>query len=125
MIDHAGNGQSHHSFDVRVLRQDVPAPDVNTNPQVMGWMLDEYEVLNGSHEPGVITGKPIELGGSAGRGGATSLGGIFAIREAAKKAAVNILEGGHFHVRSENRGVELEATNIAMGPMMTNAFRLC
>ncbi len=71
------------------LRQDVPAPDVNTNPQIMGWMLDEYEVLNGAHEPGVITGKPIELGGSAGRGAATSLGGIFAIREAAKTVGLD------------------------------------
>ncbi|MEM8856724.1 MAG: Glu/Leu/Phe/Val dehydrogenase [Chloroflexota bacterium] len=74
------------------LRQDVPAPDVNTNPQIMGWMLDEYEVLSGAHEPGVITGKPLELGGSAGRGGATSLGGVFAIREAAKVLGLN-LEG--------------------------------
>ena len=72
------------------LRQDVPAPDVNTNPQIMGWMLDEYEVINGAHEPGVITGKPIELGGSAGRGGATSLGGVFAIREAAKVVGLDL-----------------------------------
>lgn len=66
------------------LRQDVPAPDVNTNPQVMGWMLDEYETIKGYHEPGVITGKPLELGGSAGRGPATALGGLIAIREAAR-----------------------------------------
>ena len=49
------------------LKQDVPAPDVNTNPQIMSWMLDEYEILTGHHEPGVITGKPMALGGSAGR----------------------------------------------------------
>lgn len=63
------------------LFQDVPAPDVNTNPQIMAWMLDEYEVLNGHREPGVITGKPLALGGSAGRPAATALGGIFNIRE--------------------------------------------
>lgn len=74
------------------LTKDVPAPDVYTNPQIMAWMLDEYETITGKHEPGVITGKPLELGGSAGRGQATGLGGIFTIREAAK--ALNVpLEG--------------------------------
>jgi glutamate dehydrogenase (NAD(P)+) len=66
------------------LTQDVPAPDVNTNPQIMAWMLDEYEVLAGHREPGVITGKPLELGGSAGRTPATAMGGLFTIRETAK-----------------------------------------
>ncbi len=65
------------------LHADVPAPDVNTNPQIMAWMLDEFERIHGRHEPGVITGKPLELGGSAGRGPATAMGGIVAIREAA------------------------------------------
>ncbi|MFQ5422123.1 MAG: Glu/Leu/Phe/Val dehydrogenase, partial [Anaerolineae bacterium] len=49
------------------LTKDVPAPDVNTNPQLMAWMLDEYELITGHREPGVITGKPLPLGGSAGR----------------------------------------------------------
>jgi glutamate dehydrogenase (NAD(P)+) len=71
---------------------DVPAPDVNTNPQVMGWMLDEYETLVGHKAPGLITGKPLPLGGSAGRTPATALGGIFAIREAAKELGMS-LEG--------------------------------
>lgn len=66
------------------LRRDVPAPDVNTNPQVMAWMLDEFEKIRGYQEPGVITGKPLELGGSAGRGAATAMGGVIAIREAAR-----------------------------------------
>lgn len=65
-------------------RQDVPAPDVYTNPQIMAWMMDEYSVLSGHHEPGVITGKPVELGGSAGRNDATARGGIYTVREAAK-----------------------------------------
>ena len=64
--------------------RDVPAPDVYTNPQIMGWMLDEYETIRGRREPGVITGKPLPLGGSAGRTAATAMGGIIAIREAAK-----------------------------------------
>jgi glutamate dehydrogenase (NAD(P)+) len=66
------------------LTQDVPAPDVHTNPQIMAWMLDEYEAIKGEHEPGVITGKPPILGGSAGRAEATAMGGVFAIREAAR-----------------------------------------
>ena len=61
---------------------DVPAPDVATNPQIMSWMLDEYETLLGCHTPGVITGKPLPLGGSAGRGPATGVGVIVHIREA-------------------------------------------
>ncbi len=65
------------------LTKDVPAPDVHTNPQIMAWMMDEYEILSGQHAPGVITGKPQQLGGSAGRTEATAMGGIFTIREAA------------------------------------------
>lgn len=66
------------------ITKDVPAPDVYTNPQIMAWMMDEYRVLVGHHEPGVITGKPLELGGSAGRNDATARGGIYTVREAAK-----------------------------------------
>lgn len=66
------------------ITQDVPAPDVYTNPQIMAWMMDEYEHIVGHKEPGVITGKPLELGGSAGRGDATARGGIYTVREAAK-----------------------------------------
>jgi len=66
------------------ITQDVPAPDVNTNAQVMAWMVDEYEFLQGHREPGVITGKPLELGGSAGRPPATALGGLYTVREAAR-----------------------------------------
>jgi len=63
---------------------DVPAPDVYTTPQIMAWMMDEYAVIRGRNIPGVITGKPIPLGGSAGRGDATARGGMFCVREAAK-----------------------------------------
>ncbi|MFQ5400560.1 MAG: Glu/Leu/Phe/Val dehydrogenase [Anaerolineae bacterium] len=74
------------------LTQDVPAPDVNTNPLIMTWMLDEYEVLMGHREPGVITGKPLPLGGSAGRTPATAMGGMFAIRETAQIVGLNLRE---------------------------------
>lgn len=63
---------------------DVPAPDVYTTPQIMAWMLDEYEVTHGGgHRPGMITGKPIPLGGSLGRTDATARGGCIVLREAA------------------------------------------
>ena len=63
---------------------DIPAPDVNTNPQIMAWMLDEYEKIIGMHAPGVITGKPLELGGSVVRDISTSLGAVFVLKEATK-----------------------------------------
>jgi glutamate dehydrogenase (NAD(P)+) len=69
---------------------DVPAPDVYTTPQIMAWMMDEYETLIGEHSPGVITGKPLALGGSAGRGDATARGGIYVVREAAKKLGLDL-----------------------------------
>ena len=72
------------------ITQDVPAPDVNTTPQVMAWMLDEYETLTGHREPGTITGKPLELGGSAGRTPATAVGGWVTIREAAKVMGLDL-----------------------------------
>jgi glutamate dehydrogenase (NAD(P)+) len=64
---------------------DVPAPDVMTTPQHMLWMLDEFEVINkGNHYPGLITGKPVGLGGSLGRTEATGYGVVYALREALK-----------------------------------------
>ena len=69
---------------------DVPAPDVYTTPQIMAWMMDEYSVIAGHNVPGVITGKPIALGGSAGRGDATARGGMYAVREAAKVLGINL-----------------------------------
>jgi len=65
-------------------RQDVPAPDVGTTPQMMGWMMDEYTKLSGKYQPGVITGKPVGAGGSAGRTEATGFGVIYTLREAMK-----------------------------------------
>lgn len=63
-------------------RQDVPAPDVGTTPQMMGWMMDEYSKLIGEFTPGVITGKPVGGGGSLGRTEATGYGVIYTLREA-------------------------------------------
>ncbi len=65
-------------------RQDIPAPDVGTNPRMMGWMMDEYSKLVGEYSPGVITGKPVGGGGSLGRKEATGFGLIYTVREAMK-----------------------------------------
>ncbi len=64
--------------------KDIPAPDVYTNPQIMAWMMDEFEKIKGKKAPGVITGKPIELGGSQGRSYSTSMGGAYVLRELVK-----------------------------------------
>lgn len=70
-------------------RQDVPAPDVGTTPQMMGWMMDEYSKLAGQYTPGVITGKPVGGGGSLGRTEATGYGVIFTVREAMKHLGID------------------------------------
>ncbi|HVN56455.1 MAG TPA: Glu/Leu/Phe/Val dehydrogenase [Anaerolineaceae bacterium] len=70
-------------------RQDVPAPDVGTTPQMMGWMMDEYSRLSGQYTPGVITGKPLGGGGSLGRTEATGFGVIYTVREAMKYLAMD------------------------------------
>ena len=66
-------------------RQDVPAPDVGTTPQMMGWMMDEYSRITGNYTPGVITGKPVGGGGSLGRTEATGFGVIYTVREAMQR----------------------------------------
>jgi glutamate dehydrogenase len=70
-------------------RQDVPAPDVGSNPQMMGWMMDEYSIITGQYTPGVITGKPVGGGGSLGRKEATGYGVIYTVREAMKHLKID------------------------------------
>ena len=65
-------------------RQDIPAPDVGTTPQMMGWMMDEFSKLSGEYAPSVFTGKPVGGGGSLGRTEATGFGVIYTVREAMK-----------------------------------------
>ena len=69
---------------------DVPAPDVYTTPQIMAWMMDEYETIVRRSAPGVITGKPLENWGSLGRGDATARGGMYVLREAAKTVNLDL-----------------------------------
>ncbi|MGB9706975.1 MAG: Glu/Leu/Phe/Val family dehydrogenase [Microgenomates group bacterium] len=68
---------------------DIPAPDVNTDSQVMAWMVDEYEKLVGKKSPAAFTGKPLELGGSAGREEATGQGGVYILETLTKKLGLN------------------------------------
>ncbi|NAY81792.1 MAG: glutamate dehydrogenase [Thaumarchaeota archaeon] len=70
--------------------EDVPAPDVYTGPQHMAWIMDTYSILKGHLEPGVITGKPVEVGGSLGRNDSTSRGVAIVVAEAARKLNINI-----------------------------------
>lgn len=70
--------------------KDIPAPDVYTTPAVMAWMMDEYSTIIGRNQFGVITGKPINLGGSLGRGDATARGGMYTIREAARELGLDL-----------------------------------
>lgn len=65
--------------------RDVPAPDVNTNPEIMGWIADEYAKVVGHPAPAVVTGKPIALGGSEGRGTATGQGGFYVLEAVREK----------------------------------------
>jgi glutamate dehydrogenase (NAD(P)+) len=69
--------------------KDIPAPDVYTNPQTMAWMMDEYETIVNHHHPGVMTDKPIQIGGTEGRRDATARGGVITVREACKVLGVD------------------------------------
>ncbi len=77
--------------------QDVPAPDVYTNPQTMAWMMDEYETIINRHHPGVLTDKPTQIGGTEGRRDATARGGVITVREACNR--LNIDPTGKFAIQ--------------------------
>lgn len=70
--------------------KDVPAPDVNTNPQIMAWMMDTFSMHVKEHVPGVITGKPVEVDGSRGREKATAQGLVYVMREACKQYDIDL-----------------------------------
>ncbi|WP_407570671.1 Glu/Leu/Phe/Val family dehydrogenase [Deinococcus altitudinis] len=78
--------------------KDIPAPDVNTNPQVMAWMMDTYSMNTGKTSTGVVTGKPVALGGSLGRSDATGRG-VFVTGEAAMRKVGVRLEGARIAVQ--------------------------
>jgi len=82
-----------YATEIEVLigpERDIPAPDVNTNAQTMAWIMDTYSMHVGYTVPGVVTGKPISLGGSEGRNEATARGTVYCIVEAAKHLKINL-----------------------------------
>jgi glutamate dehydrogenase/leucine dehydrogenase len=115
-------------------KEDVPAPDVNTNAKIMDWMVDEYEKIVGHSEPAVITGKSLAKGGSKGREIATSLGGKFVLDEAVKrvglikrplKVAVQGLGnvgGNIFKLLSEDRNYSVLAVSDSKGGIMVDSL---
>lgn len=90
-IERVSRAYAESFSDVLGVDQDIPAPDVYTTPEIMGWMLDAYEKKVGHSEPGMITGKPLCIGGSKGRATATAQGGVYVLEE---------------HVRLENKKPE-------------------
>lgn len=92
-IERVARGYVRAMHEVLGEKKDIPAPDINTNSQVMAWMLDEYEKILGEKALGTITGKPLELGGSKGRDKSTARGGFFIIQEEYKnkdKPQINV-----------------------------------
>ena len=108
---------------------DVPAPDVGTTPQIISWMLDEYEAIIGKRLPGVITGKPIPLGGSQGRTDSTARGGCIVAREAARAYDIPlrgkrmVVQGfGNVGMYAAILGAELLGTKLIAVSMVDGAL---
>jgi glutamate dehydrogenase/leucine dehydrogenase len=107
------------------VKEDIPAPDVYTNSQVMAWMMDEYSKIKGENVPGVVTGKPIEVGGSLGRDTATAQGGFYVLENVLekfqdiKKASVAINgfgnAGANFAEIAEKAGHKVVAVSDSKG----------
>ncbi|MBD3280982.1 glutamate dehydrogenase [Candidatus Dojkabacteria bacterium] len=105
---------------------DVPAPDVNTDGKIMSWLLDEFESLTGKKEPGVITGKPVDNGGSLGRTEATGRGGVFVLDQLAERKNLNTGEtkvavqgfgnvGYYFALLAQELGYKIVAVSDSKG----------
>ncbi len=108
--------------------RDIPAPDVNTGPRVMGWMVDEYSIIKRQQVPAVVTGKPLPLGGSAGRVEATGRGAlhvldVWAGRQGKKPEDVTIAvqgfgnAGGNFAVLAQEAGYKIVAVSDSSGAL--------
>ena len=95
--------------------RDIMAPDVNTNAQVMAWLMDEYGKLHG-HTPAIVTGKPIALEGSYGRESATGRGLVYMFREAAPKLGLSPVD-------DDRRGPGLRQRRVVGGPHPAPARR--
>lgn len=89
-LERLSRGYIRAIYQIVSPEKDIPAPDVYTNPQIMAWMADEYSMMCQKNQFGIITGKPIIIGGSKGRSEATARGCAIVIREAAKKLGIDI-----------------------------------
>src|SRR5687768_2590477 len=107
-------------------QKDIPAPDVNTNAQTMAWFMDTYSMSQGYAVPAIVTGKPVDLGGSEGREKATSRGITFCIREAANALKFNLKGatiaiqgfgnvGGHLAPLAADMGLKVVAVSDVSG----------
>ncbi|APE44176.1 glutamate dehydrogenase [Sulfitobacter alexandrii] len=108
--------------------RDIPAPDVNTNPRIMGWMADEYAIITRAHQPAAITGKPLPLGGSEGRVASTGQGALLVLQEWARRqdrdpgditVAVQGFgnAGAHFAVQAHKAGFKVVAVSDSRGAL--------
>lgn len=106
--------------------QDIPAPDVNTTPQIMEWIADEYGKVTGSYQPGVITGKPVEAGGSEGRSTATAQGAFYTLEKLLehlskeKEGTTVVIQGfgnagSHFAMLCHNAGMKVTGVSDSKG----------
>ncbi len=109
--------------------KDIPAPDVGTDPQTMAWMMDTYSQETGYAQPGVVTGKPVEIGGSLGRAGATGLGVVFVAEKAFEKMGKTMKDatiaiqgfgnvGSHAALYAHERGAKIIAVSDVGGGIM-------
>lgn len=113
--------------------QDIPAPDINTNPQVMAWMADEFAAMRGHNSFGMITGKPLSMGGSLGRGDATARGGAACLREAARELRIDLQGakiaiqgygnvGSYMHMLAQHQlGMQVVAVSDDVGGILNAA----
>lgn len=109
--------------------KDIPAPDVGTDPQTMAWMMDTYSQETGYAQPGVVTGKPVEIGGSLGRAGATGLGVVYVAEKAFEKMGKTMKDativvqgfgnvGSHAALYAYERGAKITAISDVGGGIM-------
>jgi glutamate dehydrogenase (NAD(P)+) len=110
------------------VHQDIPAPDVNTNPQVMAWLFEEYSKTHG-YEPAIVTGKPLELGGAAGRLEATGHGVAFVTALACRERSIDLAEArvaiqgfGNVGSHTARRLAELGARIVAVSDVRGGVF---
>ncbi|PIT95441.1 glutamate dehydrogenase [Candidatus Falkowbacteria bacterium CG_4_9_14_3_um_filter_38_19] len=87
--------------------KDILAPDVYTNPQVMAWLMDEYNHIKGENTPAVVTGKPVEIGGSLGRDTATSLGGFYIFEQVLEKMSAKSKSASGGKIASNKNKISL------------------